>query len=664
MAQKQNPKKQNKEIPSKPQIQKKETNNNDLLTSTDNFFYKHKKKIFWLGLIISCFIGAMLFDLKISEGTDDSGYIMAAQDFINGKAFPSWHGSFYPIFLSLPMLFFGVNLFALKFVSYLLMAGHFVFLYLAFRKRISATIVGFVVLLTAINGYILYHASSTYSEPLFFFLQALTVYFFLNLIDKLEATPQSPYKHWKLWLAFGLCSFLLSITRNVGIGIIISFTVYFLINKQFKEILYGFGSFLVFQIPYSMFKTFYWHLKDAGFKGQLAEMYFKDPYNHAYGTENFMGFVKRFVENSELYLSKHFCKILGLQGADSIDKSMFIAIIVFLFLALAFVIAIQKKNKYMQFVGLYLAIAIGATFVTQQVFWDQIRLILLYIPLMLILIGYGVYEVSKYKKIKILQPVILLFFIIVFFTSFSQTSDKIKEHKPILDKNLEGNKYYGFTPDWVHYFQISEWAAKNLPKDAGIACRKPSMSFIYSKGRVFNGVYKLPMISIDSAMSVLMKQKSDVLIVENSDMETKKFPLALFDSCRKFNKYSIIGKLHFYTVFEPTADKKAALLSYFKQYNLTVRTDPKLFLQELKSFNDEYYVEDADSLLKMLKDNNTRYLILATLRAQPAVKNGNIIDTMQRLVYFIQLKYPNIFSTVFQIGDQDDEPAQIVEIRY
>jgi len=325
---------------------------------------------------------------------------------------------------------------------------------------------------------------------------------------------------------------------------------------------------------------------------------------------------------------------------------------------------LRKKNKYMQFIGLYLAVAIGATFITQQVFWDQVRLILIYIPLMLVLIGYGLYEISRIKSFKFLQPIILLSFVIIFFASFSRTNTMVKENKSVLDKNLEGYKYYGFTPDWIHYFQISEWAAKNIPPQDGIICRKPSMSFIYSKGREFNGLYKLPMLSVDSACSVVRKEKADILIIDNSEMQAKKFPVNLYDLCRRFSRFMVVSKNHFYTIYEPTPDEKDKLLSYFDQYKFTVKTDIDAFEKELKATHEEFYVEDPDALLQMLKDTNSRYIILASLRAQPAEKNGNIIDTMQRLVYFIQLKYPQMFVTVYQVGTEDDEPAQLVKVMF
>jgi hypothetical protein len=171
-------------------------------------------------------------------------------------------------------------------------------------------------------------------------------------------------------------------------------------------------------------------------------------------------------------------------------------------------------------------------------------------------------------------------------------------------------------------------------------------------------------MTVDSAMSGLLKRKADILIIDNMEMESKKFPTNLFDSCRRFNRFMVISKGHFFTIYEPTPDKKEQLLTYFKQYNLTVKTDASKFWKELTDSKEDYYVEDADFLLESLIKNNSRYIILASLRAQPAEKNGNIIDTLQRLVYFIQLKYPNIFRTIHVIGTEDDEPAQIVEVLF
>ena len=66
--------------------------------------------IFYVSLFLTIFLGISLFDVKISSGGDDSDYILSAKKFMEGREFPSWHGSFYPIFLSLPYLIFGFHL--------------------------------------------------------------------------------------------------------------------------------------------------------------------------------------------------------------------------------------------------------------------------------------------------------------------------------------------------------------------------------------------------------------------------------------------------------------------------------------------------------------------------------------------------------------------------
>jgi len=57
-------------------------------------------------------------------------------------------------------------------------------------------------------------------------------------------------------------------------------------------------------------------------------------------------------------------------------------------------------------------------------------------------------------------------------------------------QSLAGNKFYGMTPDWINYIKMSQWAAKNTPDSVMIACRKPSIAFVYAK-REFYGIYRI-----------------------------------------------------------------------------------------------------------------------------------------------------------------------------
>ncbi|ATL48630.1 hypothetical protein COR50_16480 [Chitinophaga caeni] len=79
-----------------------------------------------------------------------------------------------------------------------------------------------------------------------------------------------------------------------------------------------------------------------------------------------------------------------------------------------------------------------------------------------------------------------------------------------------------------------------------------------------------------------------------------------------------------------------------------------------------YKVSDnatADDLLKELKDNNVHYLVLASLRANPAVAvEGQIINTLHRMASKIAEKYPTKVKIIYQIGKT--EPCYLVEIVY
>jgi hypothetical protein len=82
--------------------------------------------------------------------------------------------------------------------------------------------------------------------------------------------------------------------------------------------------------------------------------------------------------------------------------------------------------------------------------------------------------------------------LVVLISSLSGTIPRIENNYPIIKKNLAGDMYYGFTPDWVNYLKMCEWAADSLPKSSFVACRKPEMAFIYGKGKSFHGIYNVP----------------------------------------------------------------------------------------------------------------------------------------------------------------------------
>ena len=156
---------------------------------------KHLNLVFYISLFFSILFGAYLFDVKISTGGDDSHYIEMANDFIKGRAFPSWHGPLYSIFLSMPMLIFGVKVVALKLFSFVFILAHLVLFYYTFRKHVSPTIFALVMLIISVNSTILYFASQTYSEAMYMFLQSLIVFLFIRIYLAIQSDTAFPIEN-------------------------------------------------------------------------------------------------------------------------------------------------------------------------------------------------------------------------------------------------------------------------------------------------------------------------------------------------------------------------------------------------------------------------------------------------------------------------------------
>jgi predicted lipoprotein with Yx(FWY)xxD motif len=102
---------------------------------------------------------------------------------------------------------------------------------------------------------------------------------------------------------------------------------------------------------------------------------------------------------------------------------------------------------------------------------------------------YLIYQISQ--KINAgLEGLTVIVLAVTLSFSFS-TIKRSSKNLPIVSKNLKGEKYYGYTPDWINFLKCSEWCADNLPPSALVASRKAPMSFIYGKGKKFFPIYSV-----------------------------------------------------------------------------------------------------------------------------------------------------------------------------
>ncbi len=451
-------------------------------------------------------ISFLTFNLRISEGGDDSAYIIRALQFLEEGRFPRFQGPLYPLVLSGFAAIFGMNTLLLKLSSWIFMTIFFIFLWKAFSKRVFATTLTGSIFLLIINHHLLYFASQTYSEAFFMMLQGA---FFLYLFHTIEWQQQNRIKivHAAIIALFLVGLYL---TRTVAIAATPAVLVYFATQKQKRAFLYTASFIIIFLTAYYVFLNF---LPDKTVSGneQLTSLLQKHPYDKSQGMETINGFLTRFWENSKTYLSKHFFILTGFKQAMSLSKPSLPAIILFLFFIFAIIRFFKKNNQVLLFTGIYVAFSVGLTFFALQPLWDQKRLIIPFFPLILIFFMETIIDLTKKSQSKQVQRIPIILISAAIILSGAQTIRQTDFTSVF--RNIKGDKLYGYTPDWQNYLKMSEYVAKELPGEAYVACRKPNMARIHSGGKKFYGIYTFDSQDPDSLLMTLYRKNVSHIMV-------------------------------------------------------------------------------------------------------------------------------------------------------
>jgi hypothetical protein len=448
----------------------------------------------WVAVCLYLIFSFFTFSLRVSEGGDDSTYIIRALMLLKEGQFPSYQGPLYPAVLSLFLLPFGFSLGLLKISSWIFLTASLVLFFKAFQNKVSNLALRGTILMLVVNHHFLYFASQTYSEAFFMMLQGL---FVLLVLDLIKNKPHS--FGWTNNVKLAFLIFLLVLTRTIGIAALPALLAYFLFRRQYKD---GLSVTLVFSAFFLLFlilKFYIWELSPlAG--GQVQSLLYKNPYHSSLGNETLLGFFGRFVGNANSYLSKHFMIMVGLKPALSLTQQPWVTALLFL-LFFNGLIRFIRKNLFLLFIGIYLMFLLGATFFSLQTLWDQSRLIMPYFPFMVLFLFETFVSFTTHSEYKIFRKLPLFILALCFSLSLAQTLRQTDFSA--IGKQLNGNRYYGYTPDWENYLKMAEYISRELPSESYVACRKPNIARIYGQGKPFHGIYRLPTEDPDSLLSLL-----------------------------------------------------------------------------------------------------------------------------------------------------------------
>lgn len=559
------------------------------------------KLLLLLPLLLGALFALLTFDVKISEGNDDAMYIEAATKYaadFTGYYYRA-NAPMYPMLLGVVTMFTGFNLTLYKLLNVVFFLLHLALMYAAFRRRIPYTVLLPVLLLSALNSYFLYYASQTYTEMLFVSLQALFFLVFFKWQEQLSGLVTHASSKWKSLyntilppvpeignysiarlrgaLTIGIVLFLLTFCKNIAIGMLGAIIVFFALAKNWRNLVDAIGGFIIIRLSFEGIKAAVWGPSNQ-YGSQGAILLQKDAYNAAAGQEDLNGFITRFFENFNLYSSKRLFQILGFKDPDSNEVHGILSLLIVFLLAFAgWRIFTElkhsgffKKNPSLQSTGfasnillvfIYICIMHFLTYLVLQTRWDQARLIMVYVPLVVMVILYALYSFLNKSGSLGRTAFVLVAFVIV-GSSFLTTLKKSIANYPILKKNLQGDMYYGYTPDWENFLRMSAWCADSLPQGSLVASRKAPMSFVYGKGKPFFPVYSVPAVDTLTNMS----HPDSVLTLLRENKVTHVMLGSLRRNPKKVDGY-IINTLH--RMLQPVAQKYPQKVRLVKQVGET-----------------------------------------------------------------------------------------------
>ncbi|MDR1339917.1 MAG: hypothetical protein LBK58_07700 [Prevotellaceae bacterium] len=617
-----------------------------LTDKMDRHLQKNNEAYFWVIFALTALISLLLYDPRISLTGDDSSYILDANSFLKDFHFPGAQAMLYKIALSPVAYVFGLSLFPLKMFSLLSMLGFMFFTFRAFHRNIPASILLPVLALVSVNSYVLYYASQTYAEAFFMLVLSLFILVFFRFIRKEERVPAGRGREFKLLLCLALSALSVALTRLVGFSIAIGVAGYFLFYRQWRKLALFLVCYAVLFAVYSLLKDWIWGNSELQFSGQGSILLNKNPYRVEEGREDLIGFLVRFWQNSDQYLSNGLFRIMGFNYQPG-ENSIFRMLLVYAGAAGGLCFAF-RRNRYLFSTILVAGAFLAVSFVVLQVFWNQERLIIPAYPFILMSILACLYYLLSKGGGRRFQFIYPVFIAMLFISGLNDTLKAIPNARKLTDR------YSGLTPDWQNYLKASEWAGKNLKDNELIACRKPSMSVIYGNGKPFYGISSVPTGDAAAFMREWSAFPDRYAAVPITDQTGRQF-----DVLRNFYRARAeLGGRAFWIL-----NRSDSLSSTLGRTGIAALALPKM--QELSAqLNNNFGIFYADSLLNRLKEGGVTHIMTACLRVNPERKTGQTVSTVERYAFYIQEKYPDIYRLIYQEGGSENEPAQIYEINW
>jgi hypothetical protein len=457
----------------------------------------------------------------------------------------------------------------------------------------------------------------------------------------------------------------MGLTRTIGYAVMGAVILYFALRGQWKNLIFSLSASILVYVVFNVLKALIW--PDSGVAYDITNYMAKNFYNPEQGLEDIRGYWNRLIVNSNIYISGFLYKFMGFRSSSDLPLSQLPLLTIFTYVLFAVcIVAVFVKNKPLLFTGLYVGVMNFASFVLLQIIWQQDRLIMIYYPLMLLFLLAGLFYLLKNKGFDRFQWIYPVVLVAVFLGTFIHLKAKVSRNIPVLQQNIAGNDLYGLTPDWENFVKMSRWADKNLPKNAVIVSRKPSISYIYT-GREFLGIFNVP---LETADNVWQSYNNDRENLDYVAIDLSKGALSNLAPLLKYQVYTSDDKSKFFiNNVEVKAIGVYAIHKQLVNQDFTNWLDENgvVYTVDFENYFQQYLSTDAgsyrifspDVLYNTLMDSHVNYLLLPRIRTYTPQNTGQYINSIHQYVNFISFKYPGSFNLIHTIGK--DEICELVE---
>lgn len=454
-----------------------------------------KSRWIFLGVLAVAFLFAAIytFDSKLALLGDNASYYSLGKSIAQGEGYvdilkisksPNNHyPPGYPVIIS-TFLIFSDSIVAIKILNELFLAASLYLVFLLVTKISKSYILGFLItFISVFNSHLLFYSSLIMSEVPYMFFSLLAIYFYCRI------DFESNYWKDKNLIVVALSTIIAYYVRSLGIALLAGFCLHMLLNKRFKLMGAFIGSFVVGALPWFIRGQ---KMGGASYMNQLKMI---NPYNPGLGEATMSDFIDRALNNFSRYVTREIPDSILTFGPDYRAPISGGAWLLGIILLIVIGYGIYQTNKYRWTLIGYLLGTFGILMIWPDV-WIGVRFIVPIVPILLFGLLNGILSIKESFKMK---PAIQYSGLILLLFTASSFNTLHKSAKT------------PFPPAWQRYFEVAQWI-KNNETGKVVGCGKPALFYTYA-GENFTMRYKFTQ-DADELIAHLERQKVDYVVID------------------------------------------------------------------------------------------------------------------------------------------------------